>query len=262
MSEAFLTNKKPKSSEAGEDLFDETQATEALQENFNRYVMNTRFILSYVLEVLKENGFEDTEGRKKVEIMSIALEDDIGSAANKYFRQPGQKEPASQNNTQTRFLQSRGGQEPMSTEASETKMLQERIDLSLIFEYFSDDHWLLGTSIIELLRHKYLDMNDPVFAPTSFNEQISPEALLEKITVLVVTLYAMSTETRFIECNGNIPPPKQHANHKEAAEIVPRFQNFDLKNRKVDFTEAESRLLQRAKLLKKQEAMNQAVTKS
>ena len=81
-------------------------------------------------------------------------------------------------------------------------------------------------------------------------------------TVLIVTLYAMSTETRFIECDGNIPPPKQHANHKEATEIVPRFQNFDLKSRKVDLTDDEKRTLQKSKLQKKQDSMNQTVTKS
>ena len=209
------------------------------ENNLSQYVQNAGGILRYVLETLRENGFEQGDKQKTVELIRVALG---YQDTHKYFRsaQMGMEE----------------------REAKVRDFSQTDIDLNLIFEYFSDEHYLMRTSIIQLMQHRFMSMDDPLFTPTSFNEQISPEVLIEKVTFLVVCLYAMSTENRFIENKDQQAQSRESVVHKETSEITLRFQNFDLAAKTLDLSEEELRRMQRTKLLRRQQQVNQRVTRS
>jgi hypothetical protein len=196
-------------------------------------------MLKYIVDTLRENGYDLPDKSKTVDLIRSTLGG--AEAGSKYFR----GSPA--------------------TDAANRKedFGPNQIDLNYIFECFSDEHWLMRTSIFALMNHTFLSMDHPLFSPVSFREQISPDVILEKITYLVVCLYAMSTENRFLENKDDTKQSKESpVVHKETALIAPRFQNFDLSSKMKDVSEEEMRRNQRNKLLRKQMQVNQKVTRS
>jgi hypothetical protein len=224
----------------GRDEFEEEEASN-IEENLNNYVLNACRILQYIIDTLKENGLEKQDRQKVIELMKTVL---INPTAEfKKWVTPG-------------FDTTKGDEE------SDKEHLISNIDLNQIYEYFNDDNWLKSISIIHFLQLRFLSIDDPLFAPTSFREQISPEVLLEKIAYLSVCLYAMSTETRYIDNLEAKQQKKETIIHKETTEITPRFQNFNLSEKKIDQNEEEFRYTRMSKLRLKEKQVNREITES
>jgi hypothetical protein len=224
----------------GRDEFEEEEASN-IEENLNIYVMNACRILQFILDTLKENGIENQDRQRVIELMKTVLTDPTTEVTK--WVAPG-------------IDVSKGNEE------TNKEHLVSSIDLSLIYEYFNEDHWLKSTSIIHFLQLRFLSIDDPLFAPTSFREQISPEVLLEKVSYLSVCLYAMSTETRYIDNKDQTQQKKVAVIHKETTEITPRFQNFNLSEKKIDLGVEEFRSTRMGKLKLKEKQVNKEVTES
>lgn len=212
-----------------------------IEESLNIYVINAANILRYIIETLKEHGFENSERQKVIDLMK--------AMANGYTEEI-------ENWFKPSVDHMRGEKDGEFRESGNT------IDLSLLFEYLGEENYLLHTSIIHFLQHRFLSIDDPLFSPTSFNEQISPEVLLEKIAYLVVCLYALSTESRYMHSSSVSEEKKDAIIHKETTELTPRFQNFNLLEKNIDVNEVEFRKSRMAKLRMKEKQINQEITES
>ena len=217
--------------------------TSEVEENLTLYVHNAIRILEYVTKTLAENGFANERKHKTVDLMRASMDfiDTFPSAsAAKRKPAPGPAE------------------EPALKDYSSSE-----IDLNMVYEYFGEEHWLNRMSIMQIMQHRYMSMDDPIFGVVSFNEQISPESLIEKTALLVVCFYAMSTESRFQEHRDNSGNhPKQALIHKETTEIAPRFQEFRLSDKHIELDEQTLKALRDKKLKMKQLQINQAITNS
>lgn len=223
-----------------EQDFEEVEQSH-IEDSLNNYVINAANILRYIIETLKDHGFENQERQRVIDLMK-AMANGFTEDIENWFK------------PSLDHLRSEREGKPQQSEST--------IDLNLLFEYFSEDHWLLHTSIIHFLQHRFLSIDDPLFSPTSFNEQISPEVLLEKIAYLVVSLYALSTESRYIHNSAVAEQKKDAIIHKETTELTPRFQNFNLSEKKLDINEEEFRQSRMAKLRLKERQINQEITES
>lgn len=221
--------------------------TSDLEENLTAYVLNAIRIMEYVFGVLAENGFSDHKKEQTISLMKASLRDTDELTNNNMNIVRIQTEE-----------QEKMDQNQFDAVASEKKA----IDLSMIFEYFGEDHWLNRSSIIQILQHRFLSMDDPIFSTTSFNEQISPEVIIEKISLLVVCFYGMSTEKRFAEHREANSQEKQSLIHKETSEITPRFQNFNLSSKNINMDAQMFKESQTKKLKMKQMQINQKITDS
>lgn len=224
----------------GRDEFEEEEASK-IEDNLNRYVLNACRILQYIIDTLKENGLEKQDRQKVIKLMKTVLTNPKIEVTK--WVAPG-------------FDTSKGD------EQTNKEHLISSIDLNLVYECFSDDHWLKSTSIIHFLQLRFLSIDDPLFSPTSFREQISPEVMLEKIAYLSVCLYAMSTELRYLDNLEAKQQKKEAIIHKETTEITPRFQNFNLSEKRIDQGEEEFRSTRMSKLRLKEKQVNKEITDS
>jgi len=214
-----------------------------VEANLTLYVNNAIRILEYITRTLAENGFTNERKLKTVDLMRASMDSidtfPSASAARRRTSPPPPGDPA---------LRDLPGSE---------------IDLNMVYEYFGEDHWLNHSSIMQVMQHRFMSMDDPIFGVVSFNEQISPETLIEKVSLLVVCFYALSTESRFQEHRDNSSnQPKQALIHKETTEIAPRFQEFRLAEKHIELDEQALKAARDRKLKMKQLQINQSITNS
>lgn len=263
-----------------EDIWAETEPT-TLEESLTTYVHNATLIFRYIMDTLSTNNFDSADERKTVELLRAALQtpeeltskclqpqstlptenySTVGSQIGSQIYQQTSQVFNGANDS----MVGRGQVGSMSSlPGSSVQPESSQIDMGMIFEYLSEEHWLMDSNVIDILRHRYLSMDDPLFNTPLFNEQISPEAIVEKVALLVVCLYAMSTETRWAETKKNSTSQKENPIvYRETAEIVARFRDFDLGSKNLDLNNEEHRSSQKQKLLKKQQEVNQKVTDS
>jgi hypothetical protein len=110
------------------------------------------------------------------------------------------------------------------------------IDLKLMFEGFFEEHWLMTSTILSVAQLQFLTPDDIFFSVTDINEEVSPEVTLEKLSLLAVCFYAISTEYRFKEKIDEIKEKadKKALVQKETTIIAPRFQAFDINKKLAD----------------------------
>jgi hypothetical protein len=110
------------------------------------------------------------------------------------------------------------------------------LDMRYIYDTFFEDHWLNSSTILNIAQLGFLTPDDVFFTQTNIQEEVCPEVTVEKITLLAVCFYAMSTEYRFkekieeIKDNGD----KKSVVQKETNLIVSRFKDMDVHKKLAD----------------------------
>ncbi len=110
------------------------------------------------------------------------------------------------------------------------------IDLKYLHEGFFEDHWLMSSTILSIAQLQFLTPDDILFTLTDINEEVCPEVTMEKIALLAVCFYAISTEYRFKEKLDEVKEQadKKALVQKETTVIAPRFRDFDLHKKLAD----------------------------
>ena len=129
------------------------------------------------------------------------------------------------------------------------------IDLKYLHEGFFEEHWLMSSTILSIAQLQFLTPDDVLFTLTDIAEEVCPEVTMEKIAVLAVCFYAISTEYRFKEKLDELKEQadKKALVQKETTVIAPRFRDFDLQKK---LSDADSAFLARKGKVKSQEVKN------
>jgi hypothetical protein len=130
----------------------------------------------------------------------------------------------------------------------------KEIDMRFIHEGFFEEHWLMNSTILTVAQLQFLTPDDIFFSLTDITEEVSPEVTVEKIALLAVCFYAISTEYRFKE---KLDELKENADkktlvQKENTVIGTRFKDIDIKKKIEDADTA----LKNKKLKKAPEVKN------
>ena len=73
------------------------------------------------------------------------------------------------------------------------------IDLGYIYESYYPAHWMMHSTILSIAQLSFLTPDDLFFVQTSVQEEVCPEITVEKLGLLSICFYAISTEYRFLE---------------------------------------------------------------
>lgn len=76
---------------------------------------------------------------------------------------------------------------------------KDDIDLGYIYESYYPAHWMMHSTILSIAQLSFLTPDDLFFVQTSVQEEVCPEITVEKLGLLAICFYAISTEYRFLE---------------------------------------------------------------
>lgn len=236
--------KKEKSDKASESrLASMTDATPQSTEDTDKsargdakYLDVVSLIMEKVLVRITELGLERRDKEQTVNLM------------RKLVNQTKQR--------QRRFKPAEGGgPEGVQGGQQDSSQIATEIDMKYIFDSFFEEHWLMSSTILSVAQLQFLTPDDIFFSLTDINEEVSPEVTIEKLSLLAVIFYAISTEYRFKE---KIDELKEKADkkalvQKENTIIAPRFIDFDIKKKLID---VENLQANKNKLKKSEEVKN------
>jgi hypothetical protein len=74
-----------------------------------------------------------------------------------------------------------------------------KINIEKIYETYYPGHYLSNSTILTIAQLQFLTPDSIIFANTTVEEEVCPEIILEKIGLLIICFYAISTEHRFKE---------------------------------------------------------------
>lgn len=139
--------------------------------------------------------------------------------------------------------------------AQELSQTGTEIDLKYLFDNFFEEHWLMTSTILSIAQLQFLTPDDIFFSLTDINEEVSPEVTVEKLSLLSVIFYAISTEYRFKEKIDELKDKadKKALVQKETTIIAPRFADFDIKKK---LAEVDNLAAARNRLKKPEEVKN------
>lgn len=115
------------------------------------------------------------------------------------------------------------------------------IDLKYLFEGFFEEHWLNTSTILSVAQLQFLTPDDIFFSLTDIQEEVSAEVTVEKLALLAVCFYAISTEYRFKEKLDELREnaEKKALVQKETTIIMPRFKGMDIGKKIADAEQAQ-----------------------
>lgn len=76
---------------------------------------------------------------------------------------------------------------------------EQKPNLQFLYDSYFSEHWLMAATILNIAQLQFLTAEDSLFIQTVTQEEICPEIIIEKVSLLVVCFYAISTEYRFKE---------------------------------------------------------------
>lgn len=186
-----------------------------------KYLENLVLIMERILARITEMGLDRKDKEQTVNLM------------RKLVNQTKQRQRKSKGaDAATTDLQSASQLDPFWS--------TNEIDMKFLFDGFFEDHWLNTSTILSVAQLQYLTPDDIFFSLTDIHEEVSAEITVEKLSLLAVCFYAISTEYRFKEKLDELKEKadKKALVQKETTIIVPRFQAFDLTKKLADAEQA------------------------
>jgi hypothetical protein len=206
-----------------------TEDTDKTLKPDSKYLENMIFIMEKILFRITELGLDRKDKEQTVNLM------------RKLVNQTKQRQRKGKATDSTTVDGPSVSQIDHSSNPSE-------IDMGLIFDGFFEEHWLNTSTILSVAQLQFLTPDDIFFSMTDIQEEVSAEVTIEKLALLSVCFYAISTEYRFKE---KLDELKENADkkalvQKENTIIMPRFQAFDI-NKKL----ADAELIQKKRNMNK-----------
>ena len=186
-----------------------------------KYLENLIRIIENVLKRVAEMGLERSDKEQTVQLMK------------KLVSQTQQKNKKKREDL---MYSGRGNEDSLNP---------NEIDMKYVHEGYFEDHWLTHSTILSIAQLQFLTPDDVFFNLTDINEEVCSEVSLEKLSLLAVCFYAISTEYRFKEKIEEVQDKadKKALVQKETTVIAARFKDFDIQKKlqEADFVSLEKR---------------------